>query len=155
MDFEREQAERRLVTAAVRAGFPQEFGIALADFLGGPKTMDRMASYLVSVRPHSIEEAADEAVALVEERSRWVEQMRSEEANAAYTQFLNRPRDPEDEDELDGNGVYEEYYEEQNGQTDDGEYYEVEGSFEEFDEPGLADRLGCPTNPNEDADHNE
>lgn len=99
MDFERDQAERRLVSAAVRAGFPQEFGMALADFLGGPKTMDRMATYLVSVRPKSVEEAADEAVALVEQRSRWIEQKRSEEANAAYTQFVNRPRDPEDEGE--------------------------------------------------------
>lgn len=96
MATDRELARERLVRAAVVAGFPQEFGVALADFLGGPATMERMATYLVSVRPGSVEEAADEAVALVEQRSRWVESMRSEEANAAYTRWVNRPREEDD-----------------------------------------------------------
>lgn len=107
MDFEKERAEARLVRAAVRAGFPQEFGVALADFLGGTKTMDRMAAYLLSARPHSMEEVADEAVALLEQRSRWIDQKRSEEANAAYTRFVNRPRDPEEIDGLDYGGTGE------------------------------------------------
>lgn len=113
MEFEKEQAERRLVSAVVRVGFPQEFGVALADFLGGPKTMDRMTTYLLSVGPRSMDEAADEAVALLEQRARWIEQKRSEEANAAYTQFVNRPRDPEETDDLDygdaGEGEGDEY----------------------------------------------
>lgn len=97
MDLDKELAYQRLVRAAVVAGFPEEFGMALADYLGGPATMDRMASYLLSARPRSIEEAADEAVALVEQRSRWVETKRSEEANAAYTRFVNRPREEDDD----------------------------------------------------------
>lgn len=95
---DRELARQRLVRAAVVAGFPAEFGVALADFLGGPATMERMATYLLRVRPQSVEEAADEAVTLVEERTRWVEQMRSEEANAAYTRWVNRPREDEDDE---------------------------------------------------------
>lgn len=97
MDLDKELAHQRLVRAAVVAGFPEEFGMALADYLGGPATMDRMASYLLSARPRSIEEAADEAVALVEQRSRWVETKHSEEANAAYTRFVNRPREEDDD----------------------------------------------------------
>lgn len=98
METDKDLARGRLVRAAVVAGFPKEFGDALADFLGGPATMERMATYLVSVRPRTVEEAADEAVTLVEQRSRWVEQMRSEEANAAYTRWVNRPGRPTDED---------------------------------------------------------
>lgn len=97
MATDKELARERLVRAAVVAGFPQEFGVALADFLGGPNTMDRMSSYLVRVRPQSVEEAADEAVTLVEQRARWVERMRSEEANAAYTRWVNRTREDEPE----------------------------------------------------------
>lgn len=81
--------------------------MALADFLGGPATMDRMATYLVRVRPQSVEEAADEAVTLVEQRARWVEQMRSEEASAAYTRWVNRPREDDDDsgDETPGSDL--------------------------------------------------
>lgn len=100
MDYQRELATRRLEQAAIQTGFPAEFGLALADFLGGPKTMARMADYLVSARPQTVEEAADEAVALVEERSTWVQRQRSEEAQAAYTAFVNRPRE-EDCDDVD------------------------------------------------------
>lgn len=96
-DGERRAARERLARAAVAAGFPEEFGLALADFLGGPSTMERMAAYLVAVRPRSAEEAADEAVALVEQREQWVERMRSEEAEAAYTRWVNRPRDEDEE----------------------------------------------------------
>ena len=40
-----------------------------------------------------MEDIADEMLALMEQRDRWVEQRRSEEANAAITAFYNRPRD--------------------------------------------------------------
>lgn len=98
MNPDKELAQERLVRAAVVAGFPREFGLALADFLGGPATMERMASYLINVRPRSVEEAADEAVTLVEQRARWVEEMRSEEASAAYTHWVNRPDRPTDDE---------------------------------------------------------
>lgn len=99
MEADKDLARRKLVRAAMVAGFPPEFGEALAEFLGGPATMERMASYLIRVRPQSVEEAADEAVTLVEQRARWVEEMRSEEANAAYTRWVNRPDRPDDEEE--------------------------------------------------------
>lgn len=81
-----------LVSAAQEIGYPKEFGLALAQYVRGPKTMLRMAEYLRRCRPHSFEEAADEAVTLVSERSRWIEEERSEEAQAAFTAFMNRPR---------------------------------------------------------------
>lgn len=98
-DREREAARARLARATVAAGFPEEFGLALAEFLGGPATMDRMSEYLLAVRPRSMEEAADEAVALVEQRARWVDQARSAEASDAYTRWLNRPDRPLEDDD--------------------------------------------------------
>ena len=98
MDVDYNAARRHLIRSAMAAGFPEEFGEALVQFLHSPSTMERMSSYLVSARPQSMAEVGDEAVALLEERATWIERMRSEEANAAYTAFLNRPRDNEDED---------------------------------------------------------
>lgn len=99
MGVDKETARLRLVQAAIATGFPREFGFALAEFLGGPATMERMTAYLLGVRPQSMEEVADEAVTLVEQRARWVETIRSEEANAAYTRWVNRPRSEDDDDE--------------------------------------------------------
>lgn len=93
---ERELALQDLVSAVQQIGWPAEFGLSLAQYLGGPKTMERMSAYLRGTRPASFEEAADEAIALVSERSRWIEEERSEEAQATFTAFMNRPRE-EDE----------------------------------------------------------
>lgn len=99
MDVDYSTARRRLIRSAMAAGFPEEFGEALAQFLRSPKTMERMSSYLVSARPQSMAEVGDEAVALLEERATWIERIRSEEANAAYTAFVNRPRDDEEDED--------------------------------------------------------
>lgn len=140
MDYQRELATRRLEQAAIRAGFPAEFGLALADFLGGPKTMARMADYLVSARPQTVEEAADEAVALVEERSTWVERQRSEQAQAAYTAFVNRPREEDfgcKHDYTDeGNEEGEDGPAGANECADEGDAYERRGVSEFFNDPG-------------------
>lgn len=91
-------ARDELVDACLAVGMPAEFGLALARYLGGPATMGRMSAYLLGVRPRSLEEAADEAVSLVEERERWAREERSEEAAAAYTAWLNRPDRPSEQE---------------------------------------------------------
>ncbi len=120
-----------LIAAAEEIGYPKEFGLALAQYLGGPKTMERMAAYLRQCRPQSFEEAADEAITLVSERSRWIEEERSEEAQAAYTAFVNRPREADEavdwtddswtEVDFYGDGLGEESHEETDG-TESGPY---------------------------------
>ena len=94
----KEQAQLELVSATVRLGFPPEFGMLLAEQLGGEKSMRRMTSYLRGAQPGTMEEVADELVAILEQRSSWVEHKISERANASITAFYNRPRET-DEDE--------------------------------------------------------
>lgn len=89
----REAARNELVAAVVRLGFPPEFGMLVANELGGEKSMRRMTSYLRGARPKTMEEVADELVAILEQRSAWVEHKISERANASMTAFYNRPRD--------------------------------------------------------------
>ena len=59
--------------------------------------MRRMTSYLRGADPHSPEEIADEMLAILQMRERYVEQKISEHANASITAFYNRERDDEDE----------------------------------------------------------
>ncbi|MGI6230040.1 MAG: hypothetical protein ACOYJL_03895 [Tractidigestivibacter sp.] len=112
--YDEKIAHDRLIRAAIRCGMPQEFGEALAIYLGSANAMERMATYLVEVRPSTFEEAADEAVALVEQRDLWVERKKSEYYNAKLTEFYNRPRDDdegdyESEDGGFGEGAYGHY----------------------------------------------
>ncbi|MCI6844874.1 MAG: hypothetical protein MR874_09010 [Coriobacteriaceae bacterium] len=89
----RDQARQALMRAARRCGWPAEFGEALAIYLGSVGAMQRMAAYLVQARPQSMEEAADEAVAIAEQRDAWVERKKGEYYNAKITEFYNRERD--------------------------------------------------------------
>ena len=93
-DIRRKEAARNeLVAAVVKLGFPPEFGSVIAEQLGGEKSMRHMTSYLRGAKPRSMEEVADELLAILEQRSSWVEHKISERANASITAFYNRPRD--------------------------------------------------------------
>ena len=95
----REAARAQLVRAIEELGYPGEFGEVIASQLGGEKSMRRMTSYLRGARPGSPEEIADEMLAILEQRSRWVEQKMSERANSSLTAFYNRPREEGEDDE--------------------------------------------------------
>ena len=90
---ERIRAREGLVRAAQRLGLPTEFGELMCGQLRTAQAMDRMRTYLLGVRPTRMEEIADEMLAIMQERDRWIEQKRSEEANASITRFYNRPRE--------------------------------------------------------------
>lgn len=90
----RDRERARLVSAVVDLGFPEEFGLVLAVELGGEASMRRMASYLEGVRPSRPEDVADELVAILADRERWVGRRMSEHANASLTAFYNRPGRP-------------------------------------------------------------
>lgn len=89
----RERARRDLVAAIEELGYPGEFGEVIAHELGGEKSMRRMTSYLRGAQPRSPEEIADEMLAILQQRSSWVEQKMSERANASITAFYNRERE--------------------------------------------------------------
>jgi hypothetical protein len=93
MDESTEHARNQLVAAVVELGFPEEFGQVIAHELGGTWSMRRLCSYLRGARPSRPEEIADEILAILEQRRSIVERKMGEHANAAITQFYNRPRE--------------------------------------------------------------
>lgn len=88
-----DRAYEELVAAVVSCGFPAEFGQALAVGLGTENAMRRMTGYLHGARPRSMEEVADEMVAICEQRDRWVERKKSEYYQSKVNEFYNRDRD--------------------------------------------------------------
>ena len=78
----------RLMTAVRSLGFPDELGEACVKNLGSPKAMDRMATYLMNVRPESIELVVDEMLAISSDIDRWRKKKESEEANRKYNEYL-------------------------------------------------------------------
>lgn len=83
------EAWRELVGTIKAMGYPEEFGQAIAKNLGSEKTMRRMTAYLYSAKPRSAEEIADEMLAIMEDRERWIRKKEAERANARINQILN------------------------------------------------------------------
>lgn len=93
----REAARADLIDAIEQLGYPGEFGEVIASQLGGEWSLRRMTSYLRGANPHSPEEIADEMLAILQMRERYVEQKISEHANASITAFYNRERNESDD----------------------------------------------------------
>ena len=81
-------AYRELIGTIVRMGYPEEFGKLIARNLGSEKTMRRMTAYLHSAKQRSAEEIADEMLAIMSDRERWIRKKKAEEANARYNELL-------------------------------------------------------------------
>ena len=92
----REELTDALIRETVRLGYPAEFGKAIAIGLGTESTMRRMIGYLKSAAPGSMEEIADEMMAILADRDKWMEKKKNEYYNQKYNQFL---RGGLDEDE--------------------------------------------------------
>ncbi len=80
---------KELVSEIIALGFPEELGYAAAKYLGSPRAMERMISYLKYVKPKKAEMVADEMLAIRSEIDAWKEKKASEQANAAYNEMLN------------------------------------------------------------------
>lgn len=98
---ERARARRDLVEKLKKMGYPEEFGNAIADNLRTEKMMDRMLGYLGQAKPRNAEEIADEMLAIMEDRERWVRKKTAEYYNSKYNELLwnglgGGPEDPED-----------------------------------------------------------
>lgn len=84
----REDAYNNLIRTITRMGYPEEFGIAIARNLGSEKMMTRMTAYLDHARPRSAEEIADEMLAIMEDRDRWIKKKEAEYYNSKYNEML-------------------------------------------------------------------
>ena len=91
------EAYRELVSAIVRMGYPKEFGKIIAKNLGSEKTMRRMTAYLYSAKPRTAEEIADEMLAIMSDRERWIAKKEAEAASARYNELLYYGLDDDDE----------------------------------------------------------
>ncbi len=77
-----------LVRCIESLGFSAELGEAIAGYLGSPKAMERMISYLQYVKPKTEELVVDEMLAIRSEIDAWKEKKASEKANARYNEIL-------------------------------------------------------------------
>ena len=85
---ERERLAKELVETVVRMGYPEEFGHAIVQNLRTEKTMSRMIGYLKHATPRSAEEIADEMLAIMEDRKRWIQKKEAEYYNSKYNEML-------------------------------------------------------------------
>lgn len=86
---ERKRTCSELIETISHMGYPEEFGKQIAKNLGSEKTMRRMIGYLRQAKPRSAEEIADEMLAIMEDRARWIKKKEAEEANRRYNEILN------------------------------------------------------------------
>ena len=82
------EARNQLASAVTSLGYPEEFADLLAKQIGSPRGIDRMTSYLVRVKPRSMEMIVDEMLAIRREIDAWKEKKATEEANARYNEML-------------------------------------------------------------------
>ena len=85
---ERERIYRQLVETIVKMGYPEGFGIAIAEHLRTEKTMSRMLGYLRAAKPKTAEEIADEMLAIMDDRERWMQKKSAEYYNSKYNELL-------------------------------------------------------------------
>ncbi|MBQ3302398.1 MAG: hypothetical protein IJH04_09710 [Eggerthellaceae bacterium] len=89
----RNNAYEDLVAAVTAIGYPEDLAMVLAGELRGEKSMRRMAAYLRAARPKTIEEIADEMLAIIEQRDTWAKKKITEHAQSSFNEFLNRERE--------------------------------------------------------------
>ena len=82
------EAYRELIERIVRMGYPEEFGRMIAKNLGSEKLIRRMTAYLYLAKPRSGEEIADEMLAIMSDRERWIQKKEAEQANARYNEIM-------------------------------------------------------------------
>ncbi|MBO5998208.1 MAG: hypothetical protein J6P87_00810 [Lachnospiraceae bacterium] len=100
---ERTRIYHELVQTIVKMGYPEEFGKAVANNLRSEKTMSRMIGYLHHAKPRSAEEIADEMLAIMDDRERWIRKKEAEFYNSKYNELLYYGLG-NDEEEDDGDG---------------------------------------------------
>ena len=83
------QAYKELLQATAQYGLPEEVGKLIAKNLHSERAMRRMISYLKNAHPRTVEDIADEMLAIMEDRARWIDKKQNEESNARYNAWLN------------------------------------------------------------------
>lgn len=85
-------SKKKMTEEMLLLGYDERLADEIARNLKSPKAMDRMTSYLKYVKPAKVELVVDEMLAICSEINAWKDKKESEEANAAYNDWLNRDR---------------------------------------------------------------
>lgn len=91
------RAYAELLTELAGIGIPEEVGRYIAQNLRSERGIRRMISYLRNVRPTSMEDIADELLAIMEDQARWRSKKEAEESSARYNAWLRSDLRPTDD----------------------------------------------------------
>jgi len=83
------EARADLIREAGKLGLPEKVSALIAKNLRSERSIRRMTGYLRNAHPTSMEEIADEMLAIMEDRQRWIEKKQNEESNMRYNAWLN------------------------------------------------------------------
>ena len=82
-------ARSELLQVLAQHGIPGEVGKVIAGNLRSERAIRRMTSYMRIAHPGSMEQIADEMVAIMEDQHRWAAKKQAEESNISYNTWLN------------------------------------------------------------------
>lgn len=91
------QAYAELLEITGALGLPEEIGKVIAENLHSERSIRRMISYLKNAHPLSMEQIADEMIAIMEDRDAWIRKKQAQESSARYTAWLNSDQRGRDE----------------------------------------------------------
>lgn len=83
------EARNELIRAMAECSFPEDVGALVAKELHSEKSIRRMAGYVRNARPRSMEQIADEMLAIIDDREKWIRKKELEESNERYNAWLD------------------------------------------------------------------
>ena len=93
------QARAELIRVMAENGFPEEVGALVAKELRSERSIRRMTGYVRNARPRSMEQLADELLAIIDDRENWIRKKEAEESSSRYNAWLDsEERSYENED---------------------------------------------------------
>ena len=82
------ELQREVAEAIQKLGYPEEFGQLVAGQLRTEKPLARMLGYLRQARPKTAEEIADEMLAILDDRDRWIDKKKAEYYNQKANELM-------------------------------------------------------------------
>lgn len=92
-----EKKRKQVISLIQRLGYPEEFGILIAQELGTEKQMSRMVGYLLQCKNPRIEDVVDEMLAIKEDFASYQRKHIREYNNVKYNTLLALGLDNEDD----------------------------------------------------------
>lgn len=88
-----ERRTNQIISLIKKKGYPEEFGLLIAQELGTEKQMSRMVGYLLSVKQTSMEDIADEMLAIKSDFNHYRQKKINEYNNMKHNEMLLKGMD--------------------------------------------------------------